>query len=242
MWLEMGQIFEQLSTDPSVRAIVFSGAGPRAFTAGLDVRAAAESELSNAGKRGGDTARIATKLRRHVAEFQQCVTAIERCEKPVICVMHGVTWGLGIDLSTCADIRLCARDTRFSVKEVDIGLAADIGTLTRLPKVVGHYGWVKEVCLTARVFGSEEALRVGFVNAVYANKEDTVRAALEMAGLMAGKSPVAVQGTKELLNWSRDHSVQDGSLPPTLYMHPHTHITRAPVHEGLEQRGRAIQR
>ena len=159
MWLEMRQIFEQLSTDPCVRAIVLSGAGPRAFTAGLDVRAAAEGTLSDAGKRGGDTSRIAAKLRRHVTEFQQCVTSIERCEKPVICVMHGVTWGLGIDLSTCADVRICARDTRFSVKEVDIGVAADIGTLTRLPKVVGHYGWVKEVCLTAKVFGAEEALR-----------------------------------------------------------------------------------
>jgi delta(3,5)-delta(2,4)-dienoyl-CoA isomerase len=107
-------------------------------------------------------------------------------------------------------VRVCARGTKFAVKEVDIGLAADIGTLSRLPKVVGSFGWVKEVALTARIFGAEEALRVGFVNRVFESKEAAVQGALEMAALMATKSPVAVQGTKEILNYSRDHSVQDG--------------------------------
>jgi delta(3,5)-delta(2,4)-dienoyl-CoA isomerase len=85
-----------------------------------------------------------------------------------------------------------------------------------LPKVVGSFGWVKEVALTARIFGAEEALRVGFVNRVFESKEAAVQGALEMAALMATKSPVAVQGTKEILNYSRDHSVQDGkcSTPP----------------------------
>ena len=86
----------------------------------------------------------------------------------------------------------------------DIGLAADVGSLSRLPKVVGNYGWVKEVCLSARVFGAEEVSRVA------ESKGKAVEEALGLAELIASKSPVAVQGTKELLNWSRDHSVQDG--------------------------------
>lgn len=121
--------------------------------------------------------------------------------------MHGYSLGLAIDISTCADIRIASADTKFSVKEVDIGLAADIGTLARLPKVVGNASWVKDVCLTARFFGAEEALRVGFVSQVAETKQAAIEAALKIAGVLANKSPVAVQSTKELLNHGRDHSV-----------------------------------
>lgn len=135
--------------------------------------------------------------------------------------MHGYTLGLGIDLSTCADVRLCTTSTKFSVKEVDIGLAADIGTLTRLPKVVGSYSWVKDVCLTARIWGAEEALRVGFVSGVYRDKEEALKEGLKVAETMAAKSPVAVQGTKHLLDWSRDHSVADGTFMTRKAMSKH---------------------
>lgn len=208
MWIELGHIFAQLSTDPSVRSIVLSGAGDKAFTAGLDVKAASQGLLSDSS--ATDSARKAVHLRREVASFQECVSSLEKCEKPVIVVLHGFSLGLAIDLSTAADVRFCAKNTQFAVKEVDIGLAADVGTLSRLPKVVGNFGWVKDVCLTARLFGPEEALRVGFVSQVFDEKAGAVRAAIEHAGLMASKSPIAVQGTKELLNWSRDHTVQDG--------------------------------
>ncbi len=127
----------------------------------------------------------------------------------VICVMHGYSFGLGIDMSTCADIRICSADVKFAVKEVDIGLAADIGTLTRLPKVVGNFSWVKDVALSARLFGAEEAFRVGFVSQVHETKQKAIEAGLKMAELLATKSPVAVQGTKELLNHARDHTVAD---------------------------------
>ncbi|KAJ5692762.1 Delta(3-5)-Delta(2-4)-dienoyl-CoA isomerase [Penicillium macrosclerotiorum] len=215
MWLEMAQVFSQLSHDPAVRAIVLSGAGDKAFTAGLDVKAASQGQFSEDSSI--DPARKAVQWRRHIAEFQDCITAVERCEKPVIVAMHGFSLGLAIDLSTACDVRLCSKDVRFAVKEVDIGLAADIGTLSRLPKVVGHHGWIKEVALTARIFGAEEALRVGFVNAVYENRAATITAALKMAALIASKSPIAVQGTKEILNYSRDHPVQDGLRYTTVW-------------------------
>ncbi|OJD20935.1 hypothetical protein ACJ73_07727 [Blastomyces percursus] len=209
MWLELRTIFDTLSASPSVRSIIFTGAGP-AFTAGLDVKAAAEGLLSAPDKSTADPARTAAKLRRHVADFQDCITAIERCEKPVITILHGISYGLAVDLACAADVRLCSADSKICVKEVDIGLAADIGTLSRLGKIVGSFGWVKEVCMTARIFGADEARRVGLVNEVFESKEAAVQAGLNMARVMASKSPVAVQGTKELLNWSRDHSVQDG--------------------------------
>ncbi|KAI9806720.1 MAG: hypothetical protein M1825_006177 [Sarcosagium campestre] len=237
MWCELRTIFNQLSDDPSIRSIVLSGAGSRAFTTGLDVQAASQSgplastsssssppsstspDTTSATPRDEtrlDSARRAFALRRHVSDFQDST----------ICVLHGYTYGLGIDLSTAADIRYAAADTRFAVKEVDIGLAADIGTLSRLPKVVGNASWVKEVCLSARTFGAEEALAQGLVSKVFSpaataaddgsgggrggGKAEAVREALKTAVLLASKSPVAVQGTKELLNYSRDHSVEEG--------------------------------
>lgn len=211
MWLEMRHLFDQLSTDPSVRAIILTGSGDRAFSAGLDVKEASASLFGG----GSEPARKAVQLRRFIGQFQDCITAIERCEKPVICTMHGFAYGLAIDICSAADIRLCTKDVKFAVKEVDIGLAADIGVLSRLPKIVGDYGWVKEVALTARVFGAEEAKSHGFVNAVYDSKQAALEGSLDLAGLIAQKSPVAVQGTKEILNYSRDHSVQDGmcSIP-----------------------------
>lgn len=131
----------------------------------------------------------------------------------MICVLHGICYGLAIDLSCCADVRLAAADARLAVKEVDIGLAADIGTLSRLPRLVASASWVKDVCLTAREFGAPEALSVGFVSQVHPSKAAALDAAVAMAALLASKSPVAVQGTKELLNHARDHTVQDSTSP-----------------------------
>lgn len=111
-------------------------------------------------------------------------------------------------------MRLCAAQTRFAVKEVDIGLAADIGTLSRLPRCVGNFGWVKDVCLSARDFSAAEALAVGFVSQVHDTKAAALDAGLKMAAFLAGKSPVAVQGTKEILNHARDHSVDESKLIP----------------------------
>jgi hypothetical protein len=129
----------------------------------------------------------------------------------VICVAHGYCYGLGIDIACATDIRVCAQNTRFSVKEVDIGLAADIGTLSRLPKLVRSSSWVKDVALTAREFLADEALGQGFVSRVYDSKAAAAEAAVKLAMTIAGKSPVAVQGTKELLNYSRDHTVDEGT-------------------------------
>ncbi|SLM36268.1 enoyl-hydratase isomerase family protein [Lasallia pustulata] len=211
MWPELRSIFGYLSTAADVRAIVFSGAGPKAFSTGFDVLAASETGfLANQNDKNVDAARIATKVRRYVLEVQDCFSALERCEKPVICALHGYALGLAMDLIVCADVRVCEKETKFAAKQVDMGIAADVGTLTRLPKIVGSQSWVKEVCLTGRTFGADEAMRAGLVSFVGDGKENTIGKALKIAATIAGKGPVAVQGTKELLNWSQDHTVQDG--------------------------------
>ena len=124
--------------------------------------------------------------------------------------MHGYSYGLAIDIVTACDIRLCSEDTRFCVKEVDIGLAADVGTLSRLPKVMGGLtSWVKEVCLSAREFDAAEAYRVGFMSRVLSDKEEMIKEGVRMGKLIASKSPVAVQGTKNILDATRGRTVED---------------------------------
>ena len=209
MFHNIGAIFNRLSHDPDVRAIILTGNGDRAFTAGLDVQSASDNGFMTKGL-DMDVARKATQLRRHVQEIQDTVTAVEKCEKPVIVVFHGISYGLAIDLSTCCDIRICAKDTRFSVREVEIGIAADVGTLSRLPHSGVSMSFVKDVALTARDFSADEALQAGLVSGVYDSKQATLEAALEKAKLIATKSPVAVQGTKEVINFSRDHQILDG--------------------------------
>ncbi|KEY71990.1 hypothetical protein S7711_00011 [Stachybotrys chartarum IBT 7711] len=215
VWLEFGRVFDQLSGDAEVRAVVLSGAGERAFTTGLDVKAASEDSILSA--KTADPARKAKLMRSHIEEFQGSVGALEKCEKPVICVLHGISIGLAIDIACCADIRICASSTHFAVKEVDIGLAADIGTLARLPKIVGSTSWVKDVCLTARDFSAQEALSVGFVSQVHEDKTAAVAAGTALAKALAGKSPVAVQGTKELLNYGREHGTADSLRYTTIW-------------------------
>ncbi|KAF2758525.1 delta-delta-dienoyl-CoA isomerase [Pseudovirgaria hyperparasitica] len=209
MFNTIGAIFTRLSTSPDVRVILLSGAGPKAFTAGLDVTAASQGPVFSPSSTR-DAARIAFSHNAHIAHYQACVSAIEKCTKPVIALLHGYSYGMAIDLSTACDVRLCVADAAMCVKEVDIGIAADVGTLSRLPKVVGSASWIKDVCLTARVFGAEEALQQGFVSRVLASKEEGVEVALGLARVIASKSPVAVVGTKELLNYSRDRTVEEG--------------------------------
>ncbi|KAJ1797132.1 hypothetical protein LPJ59_003328 [Coemansia sp. RSA 2399] len=208
-WTEIGQCFKRFKTDGDVRSVVIS-AGGRMFTAGLDLKEASEGALAQGGAAAVEVARRGYYHRLHILTFQEAISAVEECDKPVVAVVHGACLGIGIDLTTACDIRMCTEDAYFMVKEVDIGMAADVGTLQRLPKVVGNASWVREVCLTARKIPASEAQAVGLVSHVLATKEAALEKAFEIAGLIAAKSPVAVVSTKHLLNYSRDHSVREG--------------------------------
>lgn len=117
---------------------------------------------------------------------------------------------MSADVCSAADIRICSQDTVFSVKEVDIGIASDVGILTRLPKVVGSYSWVKDVAMSGRNFGADEALRVGFVSSVFPTKKDTIEEGFRIARDISQKSPVAVQAVKHFLDYSRGRTVSEG--------------------------------
>ncbi|XP_041851772.1 delta(3,5)-Delta(2,4)-dienoyl-CoA isomerase, mitochondrial isoform X1 [Melanotaenia boesemani] len=205
-WSEMVDCFNEIADDPECRVVVVSGAG-KIFTAGIDLMDMAGDILQ---PEGDDTARVSWNMRKIISKYQETFSVIEKCPKPVVVAVHGACIGGGVDLITACDIRLCTQDAWFQVKEVDIGLAADVGTLQRLPKVIGSRSLVNELALTARKMYADEARSCGLVSRVFADKEAMMAGALEMAGEIAARSPVAVQGTKVNLIYARDHSVTEG--------------------------------
>ena len=145
-----------------------------------------------------------------VRMLQEHTFAIDRCRVPVIAAMSGYIIGGGIDMSTGCDIRLCSEDARFSIKEIDIAIVADLGTLQRIQKVVGNNSWVREMAYTGRLCDAKEAQREGLVSGVYKDREALMKAAFDLAKTIAAKSPVAIFGIKETLNFARDHTITAG--------------------------------
>ncbi len=203
LWRELQACFEWLDESDSVRAVVLAGAG-RHFCAGLDL-----GMFEGLHGASGDPARRAEAFRRNVLQMQGNLTALERCRKPVLAAIHSTCIGGGIDLVCCADMRFAAEDAWFSVREVDIGMVADVGTLQRLPKLIPD-GIARELAYTGRTMAAEEAREVGFVNRVFENREVLLREVTAIARSIAAKSPLVVRGTKEMLLYTRDHSVSEG--------------------------------
>ncbi|XXG49809.1 hypothetical protein AAC387_Pa02g3878 [Persea americana] len=202
---EFPKALSLLDQNPSVRVVVLSGRG-RHFCSGIDVsalRGIADSSSS------GDPGRIRERLRRQIKGMQAAITALEQCRKPVIAEIHGACIGGAIDIVTACDIRYCTEATFFEVKEVDLGLAADLGTLQRLPRIVG-FGNAMELTMTGRRFGGTEAKNLGLVSRVFKSKQEMEEGVSAIAQAIAEKSPLAVSGTKEVLVRSRDLSIHQG--------------------------------
>uniref|UniRef100_A0A8C7BC16 Delta(3,5)-Delta(2,4)-dienoyl-CoA isomerase, mitochondrial n=1 Tax=Neovison vison TaxID=452646 RepID=A0A8C7BC16_NEOVI len=205
-WREMVECFNKIAQDPDCRAVVISGAG-KLFTAGIDLM---DMALEILQPQGDDVARTSWYLRSLISKYQETFSVIEKCPKPVIAAIHGACVGAGVDLITACDIRYCAQDAFFQVKEVDIGLAADVGTLQRLPKVIGNQSLVNKLAFTCRKMMADEALGSGLVSRVFPDEVQMLDAAFTLAAEISTKSPMAVQSTKINLVYSRNHSVAEG--------------------------------
>jgi len=213
MWLEIPRALAWLDQDEDVRAVVLCAAGKN-FCAGIDV-----SSPELLGEQLGQTTRSARAescagreaeaMYRHVRRLQESFTAVERCRAPVVCAVQGACFGGGVDLAAACDVRVCARDAVFCVKEVDLAIVADIGTLQRLPALIGH-GRALEMALTARPVRAEEARSVGLVTSVRESVAELQTYARALAETLASKSPLAAQGTKAACLHARDHSVREG--------------------------------
>nr|GAT47196.1 delta-2 dienoyl-CoA isomerase [Mycena chlorophos] len=211
-WRAYGALFQRLATEGrDVRVAVVSSRIAKMFTAGIDFAAAgdiAQGGLSDVEALDG--ARASLSFHADIEEYQRAIGSPQRCSFPVIVAVHGLVLGLGVDIVSACDIRYAAETAQFSIKEVDIGLAADVGSLAFLPKVVGNHSMLHEFAYSTKLFSAADALQMGLVSRVVpGNRDEVVRAALELATLIATKSPVAVSGTKRILNHSRDHSVAE---------------------------------
>lgn len=203
-WQELPQIFAWIEEQPGVRAVILSGAGEH-FSSGIDLTYLA----SLAGLMGKDIGRNAVILRTQIKRLQNAFEAVDRCSKPVLAAIQGYCIGGAIDMVSACDMRYCSADASFSISEIDVGMAADVGTLQRLPRIIGD-GMMRELAYTGRFVEAEEAQRMGLVNRVFADHAELLDEVMQLAQQIAAKSPLAVRGTKEMIRYARDHSVNDG--------------------------------
>jgi enoyl-CoA hydratase len=205
MWLELRDAMRWLDETATARVGVISGTG-RHFTSGIDLDMLAGMQAQIRDDCGG---RSREKLRRVILDLQDTLTSIERCRKPVIAAIHGACVGGGIDLICACDLRYCSADAFFLVKEIDVGLTADVGTLQRLPRLIGE-GAARELAYTGRKVSGAQAKELRLVNHCYADREALMAAMDELAATLAAKPPLALRGYKEMITYARDHTVADG--------------------------------
>ena len=194
-WSEMPEIVKSINDRTDVRAVVLSGEG-KAFTVGLDF-----FDMMPRLGRNGTQADGATQRHLHdlIRQMQWSVTCLERCRVPVIAAIHGFCLGGGIDLITACDIRFAAADAVFGIRETKMAIVADIGTLQRLPRIVSD-GIARELVYTGRDFDAQYAQEIGLVNRVLEDADTTVAHALTVANEIADNAPLAVEGSKHVLN------------------------------------------
>lgn len=204
-WTELKTAFAAIGDDPAVRAVIVASTGPH-FTAGIDLALLGDVMTVAAGL---EESRRRERLRRLVLAFQESFNVIEASRVPVLAAIQGGCIGGGIDMTTACDMRYCTADAFFVVKEIEVGMTADVGTLQRLPRLIPD-GLARELCYTGRRMEADEAKACGLVNAVYADQATMLEAVAAIARRIAALSPLAVTGTKEMLNYGRDHSIADG--------------------------------
>lgn len=212
-WEDCRRVFQWIDGEAAIRAVVLSGNG-RHFSSGIDLELLGSllDGSQNTGQDSGkdtEPARRVEALRRMILQMQQAFTAIEQCRVPVLAAVQGACIGGAVDMVSACDMRYATASAFFVIKEVDVGLTADMGTLQRLPHIIGD-GMMRELAYTGHKVLGKRALEIGLVNRVYKDKEAMLDEVLGLAREIAGKSPLAVRGTKQMILYTRDHTVADG--------------------------------
>ena len=207
-WSELPELVDKISDEGKARVIVLSAQGKH-FCAGMDLA----NFKSDGDFLSTDTKKI-TQGRRSEAQFrvtrdlQYSISCLEKSRIPVIAAIQGACIGAGVDLITACDIRYASSDAFFCIQETNIGMAADVGTLQRLPYLIPE-GILRELAYTGRRFSADESLKYGLVNAVFDTPDAVIEQALAVAREIADKAPLAISGIKEVLNYNRDHTVEE---------------------------------
>lgn len=204
-WRELPKIVDDISDRGSSRVIVVSSTGKH-FSAGMDVSVFTDGSLED--EDDVELGRARAAFRYQVLHLQDTFTAFERARMPVLAAVQGGVVGGAVDMVTAADCRYATEDAWFCIEEINIGMTADVGTLQRLPKLIPE-GVAREMAYTGERMPASRAKELGLVNEVYTDQPAMLNAVLSIAERIASRSPLAVHGTKEMINYTRDHSVED---------------------------------
>jgi enoyl-CoA hydratase len=198
---EIGACFDNFARNPDIRVVIIRAEG-KSFSAGTDLKETA-TLVNQRSADGRDS------MQKSILALQEGFTKIESCRKPVIAAVHSHCIGGGMDMICACDIRLASKDAIFSIRETRMGIVADLGTLQRLPHIIGQ-GWLRELALTGRDFTAEEALQTGLITRICDDRPALYEAAKSLADQIAACPPLTVQGTKEVINYSRDNGIDAG--------------------------------
>jgi enoyl-CoA hydratase len=215
LWRDLPRAMAAVSAEPDVRAVVIAAKGPH-FSVGLDLKAMGSTLAGGMSDDAGGGATRAPSMaakaragRSEVMRLQDAITSVAICPKPTVAAVHGYCIGGGVDLIAACDIRLASADAVFSVREAKMAIVADLGSLQRLPAVIGA-GHVNELALTGKDITADRARDIGLVNDIAADAEGVLKAARAMASEIAANSPIAVQGTKAVLAANEGRTVAQG--------------------------------
>ncbi len=204
-WEQLPAVMNGLKSDPEVRAVVLAAEGS-AFTVGLDLK----TMMGTLQPKGGSSqAEVRQGLYGEVHRLQGSISAVAEFPLPTIAAIHGWCIGGGVDLTSACDVRLASKDAKISVRETKIGIVADVGTLQRLPRIIGR-GHLMELIYTGKDIDADRAKAIGFVNDVYEDREAVIRAAQDLAREMAENSPLVLKGVKKVVEFAEEHTVREG--------------------------------
>ena len=207
-WVELGDVLDEINRNSDIRVVVMSSTGKH-FCAGMDLNAFSNGVDNIPDNKKPDNARVGEAIYRVAKELQEYISTLEKIRVPVIAAIQGGCIGGAVDLVTACDIRLASNDAFFCIQEVNIGMAADVGTLQRLPRIIPD-SKMRELAYTGRRMYADEAKETGLVSDTYDSQDKMLEEASSLAKEIASKSPVAIYGLKAVMNYSRDHSVKDG--------------------------------
>ena len=202
-WRELDTVTDALQREPRARALVITSTGKH-FCAGMSLEVFGTGiafDESSAGGRGN----IALQL----GDMQQAFERLAALRMPVIASIQGGCIGGGVDMACACDIRYASADAFFCIQEINVGMAADLGTLQRLPRLIPE-GIVRELAFSGRRLPAARALAIGLVNEVCVDADAALAEAMALAHEIATKPPAAVWASKQAIDYAREHTVHDG--------------------------------
>ncbi|NKB98484.1 MAG: crotonase/enoyl-CoA hydratase family protein [Pseudomonadales bacterium] len=207
-WRELPEIINDIDDNARARVIVISSTGPH-FSAGLDLTMFSDGADASTTRSEDQKMQRAAASYHNILMMQKSFNCLEECRVPVLVAIQGGAFGGGVDLSVACDMRYATEDAFLIIQEINIALTADVGTFPRLVKLIPE-GIVRELAYTGRRFTAAEAKDAGLINRVYADHDTMMADVMSIAHEIASKAPVAVYGSKRMINYARDHSTADG--------------------------------